>query len=377
MKKSIVWLSALMLSVIVFSQGSLMYTGSGRGHDVNEDISIGSFTYQSSIDNIDDLYARYAYPEGAIDLPVVVLMHGFNHNASVFSEDTLARMAGYGLFIIVPGMRGRDGAGGEPDCSAREVYDIVDAVSYARERYPGIVSPDRAAVVGYSGGGGDALACAVKFPDTFTDVIDHFGISDYGLDDMYGWYDQNTAYRGVMESRIGGTPETVPDAYYARAHLYGLPNYEGYIYFFHDRADRSVPVDQTLRCMALLGAHGSDNFTADITGPGSGTRWLHAMPEYGEPVCLTENKWAPALVKGEHPVWAVPKSGSLRVMGYVVTKRFTIWLGNGTQEAADITYDVSSGTYSVQTLTGKMNVSITQGGREVNERVTGYTVIYV
>ena len=114
---------------------------------------------------ITNLYTRYSYPIGRTALPIVVLMHGWSDAASNFSQAAIERIANYGFFVVVPGMRSKDGASGTQDASAREIYDIYDAVVQARAHYPTITSSDKAAIVGYSGGGGNALAAACKFPD--------------------------------------------------------------------------------------------------------------------------------------------------------------------------------------------------------------------
>jgi predicted acyl esterase len=93
----------------------------------------------------------------------------------------MQRIAGEGYFVVAAGMRGRKGASGSEDASGKEIHDIYDAIQYVQTNFPALVS-DKVTISGYSGGGGNALAAASKFPDTFNVVVDHLGMSDYGYD---------------------------------------------------------------------------------------------------------------------------------------------------------------------------------------------------
>ncbi len=305
-------------------------------------MAVVSFRYASSVDPIDDLYARCADPGGA-DRPVVALMHGYSQQAHDVPDAVLARIARRGLVACAFGMRGRDGAAGTPDASGREVMDVVDGVRAARARVPS-ASPDRAVCAGYSGGGGNCLAAAAKFPDFWTDVADHFGISDYGADPAWGWAQDGTA-RGATLAWLGD-PATNADAYRARDHARCVPNLAGgFLYVFHDREDHDVGVEQSLHVAAVLGALGRTNYAVSITGPGDDPRWSHGLPT--GPLAATEDAWAAAAASRAHAPWTVPARGTLRVCGYVVTKRFSVWLGDGTRAVADLDYDAEARTYSL------------------------------
>jgi len=339
----------------------------------------GTFTYASTIDPaINDLYAKYAYMPNSKNLPIVLLMHGYDSDASSFTNETMEAFARKNIFACAVGLRGFNDAGGASDSSAREIYDIYDALSYIRTNFPDIVSSNRAAVVGYSSGGGNALACTCKFPDTWTDIVSHFGISDYGHDATYGWYQEVAEYRTTMETRIGGNPTAVPNAYYARAHVLALANYSGgHIQFFHDVDDAQVPVDQTQRAVAALVAAGLINYTARYTSSANVIRWLHAYPTARDPVHWTSDIWSLPITKQTHAVWTIPASGSVKVMGYIVTKRFSIWLGDGTAHAADVVYNTATDSYTVTPLTGEAAVTITQGAKTVTQTISEVTTLTV
>ena len=157
-----------------------------------------------------DLTMKLSYPAGGTNLPIVVVMHGFSQAVSDFDTPAFKRFARYGAFCAFVEMRGRGASDGTPDVSAREIYDIVDAVTYITTTYADIVDADNINLVGYSGGGGNAYAVAAKFPDLFSTVTAFFGISDYGHDVTDGWY-QNGATAGSKPASKHGsaaTPQT-------------------------------------------------------------------------------------------------------------------------------------------------------------------------
>lgn len=121
-------------------------------------VTTGSRTYASSIDaGIANLASQYSYDPGFTKgLPILVLMHGYAETISALAKGTRERFAGRGFFVVVPGMRGRDGASGSRDASGREVQDIIDAVEDIRTGFASIVDPERVVIAGYSGGGGNA-----------------------------------------------------------------------------------------------------------------------------------------------------------------------------------------------------------------------------
>lgn len=308
------------------------------------------------------LQTRHCYPRGGLDLPICVLMHGYTDSMNNFDQAALERIAAYGLFVVVPDLR----ANASKDNSGRELHDIYDAVEYFRAAWPTRVSSTLAAIVGYSGGGGNALAAACKFPDYWTTVVSHFGMSDYGYDATYGWWAQNVGQRATIEARMGGDPSAVPNAYYARYTLDALPVASGVqFHFFHDDQDSSVNINQSQRATAALDGAGLSNYAEHYTTTTDSPRWTHGYPN-SEPLSLTEAIWSPDVLTGS--AWTIPSSGAVTVIGYMVTKRFSIWLGTtteggaggGVDEVATVVYDTATGEYTVTPLTGACDVFIKQ-----------------
>lgn len=372
----------LFRRMLTAAEWSVLYN-SGNGYALSTPYTSASFTYASLADpGITNLAAKCTYPTGAINLPIVLLMHGYNGDITNFSTDTMQRIAAYGLFVCAVAMRERNESGGSKDTSAREIFDILDALDYVRTTFASAVSQTYASVVGYSGGGGNAFACAAKAPDTFTDIVSHFGISDYGVDATYGWWQQNPTYRtgtNNLEDTIGGTPVAVPDAYAARDHRRCAGNFSGgKAWIFHDRDDASVPISQSQRFVAAMAAAGLSNYATyysgapgNVDGYSSSPRWHHGYPEANDQPSLMQSEpiWATAIAAKTNAPWTAPVSGTLQVAGYVRTKRFRFALGDGTAEAGTLVYDMTTRTFTITTATGSSTYTLRLYGQTPNASI--------
>lgn len=326
---------------------------------------------------LNNLLVRTAYAKDATDLPIVLILHGWDGQTAAYGE-MMDRLAQGGLFVGAVGMRGRDGADGARDASGREIYDIYDALQTIRSQYAARVSPTLAAICGWSGGGGNALAAACKFPDTWNVVIDYFGMSDYGRSATDSWFVTSGYYQGGIAASVGGAPDVVPNNYYARDATAAIQNFSGgRLEIFHDDQDSTVPVVNSTRITGGLDAAGLTNYDDRITTTTDAVRYIHTLDlEYGIPERTAESIWIP-LVKST-PAWTIPASGTVTVIGYIVTKRFTIWLNQGVDAAASVVYDTAAGTYTVTPLTtGNVTVSITQGALTATQTISEATTLTV
>lgn len=321
-------------------------------------ITLRNITYPSSIDPL-TLTATIAYPAGGVDLPVLAILHGFDQAASDFDIATVRRFAGYGLMAVFPDMRGRGAAQGARDIGGREIQDIVDAINYVLDAYPAETDATQIHIVGYSGGGGNTYSALSRYPDFFNSGTSFFGISDYAE-----WYEQggNTE---LMDRWIGGSPAEHPDRYQARSSVSGIANYTGgRLWMFHDTDDIAVPITHTVKVMEALDAAHLTNYHARLTNHVSWPRWMHALPNGNQPVIEAERIFIPPIVDKMYPAWTVPERGTLTVVGYVVTKRFEVWLrasGSdvwGLDAVAVVEYDTALGTYVVTPLTGSVETMI-------------------
>lgn len=330
---------------------------------------------------ITNLYSKYVYPKYSGQVPIVVMMHGWDGDATSITDATMERIADYGLFVISPGMRGRNSADGARDASALEIYDIYDVVEYVRSNYSAYASQTKAAIVGYSGGGGNALAAACKFPDYWNVAVSHFGMSDYGRDGTDGWYyncsgGSGGATAAAIASSVGDTPANLPNNYYARDATAAIANYsDGYLYLYHDDQDGSVPYVHSTRIKNTMDGAGLTNYSYNITTTTDDPRWTHGYPEDNADLLEAEPTWAAKILS--QAAWTVPTSGTITVIGYIKTKRFEITIGGRDDHAATVVYDTTTDSYTVTPLTGEQTVTITQGAKTGSDTFSTETEIIV
>ncbi|MFA5379096.1 MAG: alpha/beta fold hydrolase [Dehalococcoidia bacterium] len=347
------------------------YTDLNRFFDSSPAVVGGSITYPSSIDAL-LLAADVAYPSG-LNLPILVVMHGYTGLTSDFTIDMRRRWCtSYGhIFCIFPQMRGRGSSEGARDSGGREIQDIVDAVDYVIAHYGTRVDPTQVHIVGYSGGGGNALSCAARSPDRFNSVVSFFGISDYGYDGTDGWYQNVAAFQVQLATDIGGTPATVPDSYHSRASVLAVTNYlGGQLYLFHDALDATVNVAQSRRVAAEMMAAGLTNCTYRESTTGASPRWYHGLPVVGASLIEGETDFMPAIGSKARVAWIVPASGTLTVAGWLDTKRFSLWLGDSLAEFGAVTYDLTTLTFTITVDTGAFIYTLKVKGQTPGANVT-------
>ena len=329
----------------------------------------GNFTYASGIDNITNLYARYSYDAGFSNCPIVLIIAGWGGNATSIDSATMRRWAARGYFALVAGMRGRNSASGARDASAREIYDLYDAVKYVQQNF-GVTNKRKVTVIGYSGGGGNALALCAKFPDLVNVGVSFFGMSDYGYDGTDGWYFTNSSYASEIATAVGDTPANVPNKYRSRYILESLPgNFTGgYLLLYHSPSDSLVNVVHSDNVKAAFDSAAKTNYELNRS-----TDYAHGYPNDVEAL---RNVEPDILAKSlAQKPWTFPAVGSIRVSGYIKTKRFEIRLGNMDNHVADVAYNTNDKSYTITPITGEMSVTVLQDGTSATQTISAETTI--
>lgn len=316
--------------------------------------TVGNFTYDSSISSISNLYSKYCYDDGYYNLPIRVCLHGWSQDTTDISTSQMETIAELSrCFVLVVGMRGRDGADGSRDASSLELYDIYDAIEYVKNNYADIVNPDNVIISGYSGGGGNTLGFCCKFPDIPILAVDYCGISDYAYG-VNNWQD-NSAYSTGM---VTGSDEA-----YSRYAVYGITNYEalGYpLIIYHGSADTTVLPNQSTMI--------NDAFDGEEYNEKTGVTHIHDFRYESEYQYRGINI----------PKTIISNSGAFKILGYIKTNLFEIWLDGGIDTVATVAYNVDTDSYTVTPITGSMEVRITQyDGKTATESISGATVINV
>lgn len=339
-----------------------------------------------------DLKAELNYDTARTNAPVMVLMHPFSGATGHFNSyrTNAIRMRDAGFFVITPGMRGREGSDGVRDNGGVEIYDIYDAVEAlkASVALASYINPTNISIVGYSGGGGNVMSALTKFPDTFRAGASYFGMSDYGFHPTNGWY-FNGAGSGrtpTLDASPGNpTPpaqQLVIDSYHARASNLASKNnpYTEIHLFVNSNETICPPVNMTSyrdnavaaasfagefnNITAHIGVAGTyyDHNNNSVNEPNEQQFWPHQNPTIEQE--QAGDLWYRArLLAGQIPQPVLNASDDLFVAGYVKTKRFGLWLGDGQNAAGNLSYTLSPAlkqfTFvkaSVLGTTGKLTV---------------------
>ena len=294
--------------------------------------------YTSSRDSSLKLAMRIDKP--AVPGRILVQTHGWHMSAVEYAP---AEAPGDSPFLTLSvDMRCRAFSDGKPDCNGYELQDVIDAVNYARERYKEYISdPDIVYFEAGSGGGGNALAIAGKFPDFFAAVNALYCMSDYGM-----WYrnDSDGEFRDEMDIWVGKDPDLDPMAYAARSGLSLVRNLYSPLFIAHGELDRRVPVYHSHLYLAAAEAAGKAGLIDyyEMKGVGTESHISGASPEQKEEL---SRRALANLTTHSAPI-QLPRKGKLLAGGYLVTKYFRVDL-DSLDKIAEVEYDADARTVSV------------------------------
>lgn len=342
----------------------------------------GSYTYASSIDavNISNLVYKFCYDVGYCNMPLIVLQHGWTTTLLDLPDGTMRRFAERGYFVIAADMRGRNGASGANDASGRELMDVYDAIQHIMGKFPGLINPRFKVGLGWSGGGGNMLAMATKFPDLFNLVIDNFGMSDYIYDLIYSWEETNNAFSASIQTAVGGDRVSKPNECRSRSVIDKnaiAKNFKGKLIILHDEGDTTVAFSHSSRVKDVFDAQGNTNYLYYTTNASSMKRYEHGIGTVPNYIIQAESVWKNEVI----PTNTLATSGTLEIQGFLKTKLFEVWLGNGTatddgrNRCGTLVYDTVANSYSVtiQLLgAGSSSVMVTlPDGRTASGTIAG------
>lgn len=349
---------------------------------------LSTITYKSSVSSdtsgLLDLKAELNYESTRTDAPIAVVMHGYSGSTGKMAEvrANAQRLRDAGFFVISVALRGRDSSDGVRDSGGVEIYDIYDAVERVKAIYPSRVDPSNVHITGYSGGGGNTMAALTKFPDYFRAGSSYFGMSDYGYDSVNGWYANGaeSSHQSQMRTDIGNPAfnnATIEDRYMARASNLGSQNnpYSEIHLFVNQNEPTCPPVNVTsFRNNAVATATTPDEFdniNVHIGGAGqyvdfnnNGVNeaaelqsWPHGYPDANEQKAA-ESWYLSRILDGSIPEPTLNLADELFVGGFVKTKRFGLWLGDGQNAAGELAYDLSGEqwTFALDVLSNNKSI---------------------
>ncbi|MCC6127368.1 MAG: prolyl oligopeptidase family serine peptidase [Pirellulales bacterium] len=331
-----------------------------------------TFGYKSSITSDAggplDLYAELNYDNARQNAPIAVVMHGYSGSTGHFANvrANAQRLRDGGFFVISVAMRGREGSDGVRDSGGLEIYDIYDAVEKAKTQFAPYVNPNNISITGYSGGGGNAMSALTKFPDYFRAGSSFFGISDYGLNTQSGWYFLGAASNHQTQLRTDiGDPTlgnaAVTERYRARAsNLASKNNPYSEIHLFVNDNEPTCPKindssyrDSAIAAAAYPGEFNNINVHIGVAGTykdfnNNGINesreqqyWPHGFPTADQQYAA-EAWYLDRLLSGAIPQPVLNASDQLFIAGFVKTKPFEFWVGDGQNAAGELTYNLAN-----------------------------------
>lgn len=302
--------------------------------------------YSSSFDGTQPLLADVRFAPNGLKKPVVLIMHGYSGDRKACRLD-LEELSQRGVVAITPDMRGRGGSAGTWDSGGLDVHDAVDAALAAIREFPDEADASNINIVGYSGGGGNAIAAGCRFPDLFNTAVSFFGIPDYA-----GWWRDNTRpdCMKIMQE-ILGTPDDQPANYEARDMIPAAGNAMKTLWwFFWDSEETMCPPSCVEAWMSAHAAAGGET-RRSVTGPGDAARWIHNYRSGNRDLSLADDLFMPGINAG--PVGGglgLPPVGELVVPGYLVTRRFRVVVADGGRGGVRIRYRFDGAKAQVEVI---------------------------
>lgn len=273
--------------------------------------------------------------------PILMLSHGWHMSVKPPEKDS--QNPNKNFLTVQVDMRGRKYSTGKQDCNGYELYDFYDAYKYVLVHYQSFIcDSDQVYYSGSSGGGGNGYALVGKFPDLFCSANIGCGISDYSE-----WYENDSIgeFRDEMLPWIGCTPSENPEAYGARSGITTIPNLITPVYITHGETDLRVPVTHARNFVTKAKAQEKEVYYLELQNVGDRNHWGKISSEQE---AQKERFELSALSHKAPPV--LPVKGRLIVAGYVVTKKFTVFL-DSVNSVGEIQYDFQNKT--IRFITGK------------------------
>jgi pimeloyl-ACP methyl ester carboxylesterase len=322
------------------------------------------------------LRAELNYDDARTDAPIAIVMHGYSPSSGTLANvrAQAQRLRNSGFFAVSVAMRGRDGSAGVRDSGGLEIHDIYDAAETVKLDYAGFVDSSNVHITGYSGGGCNAMSAVVRYPDYFRVASSFFGMADYGFDPVDGWYNFGAGGRTSQLDQDIGNPNTggpaVVDRYRARASTLAAANSSGVeVHLFANDNESICPPVNHINFAAVGGSHVTAHFGIsaaptyeDFNGngvedPGERQLWPHGFPDANQQAA-GEGWYLDRLLAGDIPQPEIATNGTLVVAGYLVTKHFEIWIGDGQSAAGEVAYSLGTSSASLTPVITGSNTSL-------------------
>ncbi|MHC5144596.1 MAG: hypothetical protein ACYSOX_03065, partial [Planctomycetota bacterium] len=179
-------------------------------------------------------------------------------------------------------------------------------------------------------------------------------VVDYGQ-----WIALTDAWDADVIAAVGGTPTQVPDKYFVRRSEEAASNLSGtHFHIAYDEAEWMCPPVMDQEFAAAVPSAQQENLFIHISQATDPDRWTHAHNTTGH-LNAIEDLFMADIHDNNLQTPIMPNSASLVVLGFIVTPKFSCFLGNGDDAAATVDYDIQGdrATFNFSPLTSDSTVT--------------------
>jgi hypothetical protein len=142
-------------------------------------------------------------------------------------------------------------------------------------------------------------------------------------------------FRDEMAPWIGTTPDENPEAYASRSGITTVANVLTPSYICHGELDKRVPAEQSRRYYDKAKRLNRPVRYLELKGVGDERHWGNITDEQN-----TQKQQFEREALARHDVPVLPESGRLIVAGYLVTRRFSVFM-HSIDDVGIVDYDIS------------------------------------
>lgn len=201
----------------------------------NPNIRLEEITYWSDGLKVKGLLAE---PVSGGNYEGIIYLRGGIQHVGMVRPARIAQFASQGFVVFAPYYRGNRGGDGRDEFAGDDRQDAVNAVEVLKQSPK--LNKDRIHLYAFSRGGIMALWTAILRED-ITSVVTWAGVSD-----VIFTYNEREDMRRMMKRVIGGTPNSMPDAYRERTALFRVDEIDAPVLIIHGMKDDNVSFEQAI-----------------------------------------------------------------------------------------------------------------------------------
>ena len=181
-----------------------------------------------------------------------------------------------------------------------------------------------------------------------------FGVVDYGQ-----WITLVPNWRDDVVAAVGGTPEELPDHYFVRRSEEAASNLSGtHFHIAYDESEWMCPPVMDQEFAAAVPSAQQENLFVHVSRTTHANRWIHGHNTTGH-LNAIEDLFMADIHDNNLQTPVMPNNDSLVVLGFIVTPKFSCFLGNGDDASATVDYDIQAdqATFNFSPLTSDSTVT--------------------